>query len=112
LALVLFLSVIAGIGVALFEVWWQTALAERIPPDRLSRVASYDWTVSLGLLPIGYLLAGPAAEAWGAAEVLGTGSAIATLALAALLLSPSVRHLRSRPLRVDAAEEPHAFPGP
>jgi predicted MFS family arabinose efflux permease len=112
LVLVLVMSVIAGIGVALFEVWWQTALAERIPPDRLSRVASYDWTVSLGLLPIGYLLAGPAAEAWGSAEVLGAGSAIATLTLAALLLSPSVRHLTSRPLRTEVIEEPHAFPGP
>jgi predicted MFS family arabinose efflux permease len=112
LVLVLVMSVIAGIGVALFEVWWQTALAERIPPDRLSRVASYDWTVSLGLLPIGYLLAGPAADAWGSAEVLGAGSAIATLTLAALLLSPSVRHLTSRPLRTEVIEEPHAFPGP
>jgi MFS family permease len=112
LALVLLMSVIAGVGVALFEVWWQTALAERIPPDRLSRVASYDWTVSLGLLPIGYLLAGPAAHSWGSAEVLGAGSAIATLAIAAILLSPSVRNLRSGPLAVPPVEEPHAFPGP
>ena len=35
-------SLIGGIGLALFDVWWLTALAERIPPDRLSRVTSYD----------------------------------------------------------------------
>ncbi len=108
LAIVLALSVLAGVGVALFEVWWQTALAERIPPDRLSRVSSYDWTVSLGLLPIGYVLAGPAAEAVGATEVLGIGSAIATVAIAAMLLSPAIRHLRSRPIagRLDTGEQP------
>ena len=48
-----------GLGLALFDVWWLTALAERIPPDRLSRVTSYDWMISLGLVPLGYLLAGP-----------------------------------------------------
>jgi len=49
---------LAGGCVALFDVWWLTALAERIPPDKLSRVASYDWMFSLALLPVGYLLAG------------------------------------------------------
>ena len=53
---------------SLFDVWWITALAERIPPDRLSRVSSYDWMVSLGLLPVGYLLAGPLADAVGASR--------------------------------------------
>ena len=68
--------VIAGAGIALFDVWWLTALAERIPPDKLSRVTSYDWMVSLGLLPLGYLLAGPLADALGSTEVLLAGSAL------------------------------------
>jgi predicted MFS family arabinose efflux permease len=94
LPLVLTMGVIAGIGLALFEVWWQTALAERIPPDRLSRVSSYDWTISLGLLPLGYLLAGPVADALSPSEALAWGAAIGTLALAMPLLSPAVRRLR------------------
>ena len=53
------LFVLAGVGLALFDVWWQTALAQRIPPHALSRVSSYDWMGSLALLPLGYLLAGP-----------------------------------------------------
>ena len=60
LAIVLPAAVVGGFGFSVFDVWWMTALAERIPPDRLSRVSSYDWMVSLGLLPVGYLLAGPA----------------------------------------------------
>ena len=37
----------AGFGLALFGVWWDTALAERVPPHLLSRVSAYDWLVSL-----------------------------------------------------------------
>ena len=61
--------------------WWLTALAERIPPDKLSRVTSYDWMVSLGLLPLGFVLAGPLADALrgdrGAADRLRGGDAAA-----------------------------------
>ena len=86
--------VIGGGGIALFDVWWTTALAERIPADRLSRVSSYDWMVSLALLPLGYVLAGPLASALGSVEVLLGGSALATLALAAGLIPRETRMLR------------------
>jgi hypothetical protein len=46
-------------------------------------VSSYDWMMSLALLPIGYLLAGPLGEALGEAALLAGGSILATLALAA-----------------------------
>jgi hypothetical protein len=85
--------VLAGGGVALFNVWWETALAERIPPEKLSRVSSYDWMVSIGLLPLGYALAGPLAQALGSVEVLIAGSALALLALAAGLLPRETRML-------------------
>jgi predicted MFS family arabinose efflux permease len=86
--------VIGGGGIALFDVWWLTALAERIPPDKLSRVSSYDWMVSLALLPLGYVLAGPLAHALGAVEVLLGGSALAGVALALGLLPRETRSLR------------------
>jgi Transmembrane secretion effector len=73
----------AGVGLSLFAIWWDTALAERVPPHTLSRVSAYDWMGSLALLPLGYLLAGPLGEALGSALVLGVGSVAATLALAA-----------------------------
>ena len=76
-----------------------TALAERIPADKLSRVSSYDWMVSLGLLPAGYVLAGPLAGAFGAATVLLAGSAFACVALALGLLPRETRTLE----RLDAS---------
>jgi len=42
--------VLSGVGLALFEVWWHTTMAQRIPPHALSRVSSYDWMGSLALL--------------------------------------------------------------
>jgi hypothetical protein len=86
--------VLAGMGIALFDIWWHTALAERVPPHMLSRVTAYDWMGSLALLPIGYLLAGPLGEALGAIEVLSVGSAIALAALAVALVVRDVRDLR------------------
>jgi MFS family permease len=70
------LFVLSGVGLALFEVWWHTTMAQRIPPHALSRVSSYDWMGSLALLPLGYLLAGPIGEAVGPAEVVLVGGAI------------------------------------
>jgi MFS family permease len=94
LVLVLPAMLIGGGGIALFDVWWTTALAERIPPDKLSRVSSYDWMVSLGLLPLGYVLAGPLAHALGSVDVLLGGSVLAGIALALGLLPRETRMLR------------------
>ncbi len=112
LAVVLPAMVVAGTGVALFDVWWLTALAERIPPDKLSRVTSYDWTVSLGLVPLGYVLAGPVGEWLGETELLLGGAGIAFVVLALGLLPRETRMLES----LDVADapfarrEPHAHP--
>jgi MFS family permease len=96
---------IAGIGASLFDVWWVTALAERIPPDKLSRVTSYDWAVSLGLMPLGFVLAGPAGHALGATTVLLGGALIAIVALALALAPRETRMLA----RLEAAPAPVAL---
>jgi hypothetical protein len=93
LALVIPVAVIGGIGLSLFDIWWLTALAERIPPQKLSRVSSYDWMVSLGLLPLGFILAGPLAGELGAVEVLIGGSVLACIALGLGLLPRETRTL-------------------
>jgi MFS family permease len=90
------LCLLAGTGIALFQIWWETALAERIPPHVLSRVTAYDWMGSLALLPIGYVVAGPLGEALGATEVLAGGAAIALAALVSALLVRDVRTLARR----------------
>ncbi len=82
-----------GFGFSLLMIWWETALASHIPPHALSRVSAWDWMGSLALLPVGYLLAGPLAGAFGARNVLGVGSGIGLVLLALGLLPRSTRRL-------------------
>ncbi len=85
-----------GIGFDLFGVLWMTTMQHEVPPESLSRVASYDALGSLMLGPIGLLLAGPAAALFGVhAALIGTGViSIATTVFA--LAFPEVRRLRAR----------------
>ncbi len=103
LALVLPCAVAAGIGLALFGVWWETALAQRIPPEALSRVASYDWMGSFALLPPGLVLIGIVAERVGATTVMGIAGATASLLVLVALLPRETRRLERLP---GAAEPP------
>jgi hypothetical protein len=52
----------AGLSIALFTVLWETTLAERVPPQALSRVSAFDWMGSYALIPVGYLAAGALAN--------------------------------------------------
>ncbi len=86
-------TIAAGFGLGLFDVWWQTALSQRIPAHLLSRVSAWDWMGSLALLPLGYLLAGPLAAAAGGVTVLVAGGSIGTVALLLALVPASTRRL-------------------
>ena len=92
----------AGVGIGLFAVWWSTALAQRIPPHLLSRVSAWDYMGSLAFVPIGYLLAGPAAAAFGAVEVLAVGGVLGSVIMLMALLPRSTRRLE----RYDAPVPP------
>jgi len=81
----------AGVGLGLLGVWWETALAQRIPPQLLSRVSAWDWMGSLALLPVGYLLAGPLGDVFGPVEVLAGGGVVGTVAMTFALLPRSTR---------------------
>jgi MFS family permease len=105
LVAVFVLTFAAGFGFALFGVWWETALVRHIPPHALSRVSAYDWMGSLALLPVGFVLAGPLAAALGGRVVLGAGSVITVVLLAAALLPRSTRALNGRPRRGASAEQ-------
>jgi MFS family permease len=85
--LVVPLAVATGIGFALFDVFWNTTMAEQIPPRALSRASAWEWMGSLILLPVGYLAAGPLADATSSETVL-VGGAILTGVVLALGLAP------------------------
>ena len=59
------LEAITGVGVVVCFTVWETALQERIPEAAQSRVSSFDYLGSLTLMPLGYLLVGPAADLLG-----------------------------------------------
>ena len=88
---------LAGLGIGMFDVYWETALAQRIPPHLLSRVSAWDWMGSLALLPLGYLLAGPVADAVGPVPVLVGGGALGMLACLAGVLPRSTRTMARLP---------------
>jgi len=89
---------LGGLGIALFDVLWLTALAERIPPEKLSRVTSYDWLISGALSPIGFIVAGPLASALGAVAVLLGGTLVTAIALAAALVPRETWRLERLPV--------------
>lgn len=93
LVLVVVVSFATGFGFSLLMIWWETALAYHIPPNALSRVSAYDWMGSLALVPVGYLVAGPLANAFGARTVLGVGGLLGLAMLALALLPRSTREL-------------------
>ncbi|GHB04851.1 MFS transporter [Streptomyces chryseus] len=93
LALIAFLEAVTGVAVSLFFVLWETALQAHVPEAALSRVSSYDYLLSAGLMPLGLTLAGPVSESVGVRPTLYAMTAVAVPAALALLRVPAVRRL-------------------
>ena len=87
---------IAGLGNEIFGLLWHTTMQQEIPPEKLSRVYSYDALGSVGLVPLGYALAGPAAEAFGVRATLWGAAAIGIGVTLLVLLVRDVRTLERR----------------
>jgi MFS family permease len=87
------LEVLAGVCVTGCFTLWETSLQEHVPDRALSRVSSYDYLTSAGLIPLGNLLSGAAVVAFGLKESLLTMSALGITAALAVFAVPTVRHL-------------------
>ena len=82
-----------GFGLQVFDVQWQVSIQQNIPEDKLARVYSFDMVGSFVARPLGLVLTGPLAEAFGYDRWLVlVGCVMGGSALLALL-SPDVRHL-------------------
>ena len=82
---------IQGAAITILGLVWMNSLQEFVPADQLGRVASIDMLVSSGLLPIGYGLAGVAADRFGASPAFVLGGAISAGVIALGLLHPAIR---------------------
>ena len=66
---------LAGFAFAFGSVIYETALQRRIAPAKLSRVAPSTGSCAMSLLPLGYAIAGPVANAIGISTYLWIGAA-------------------------------------
>jgi Transmembrane secretion effector len=91
---------LAGMGFTALDVIWDTSVQQHVPRAVLSRVGAYSDLLSYTTIPVGELLAGPAAQRWGGAAVaLCCGLAFAAAALGPLAVR-EVRDLPSSPVTV------------
>ncbi|MFD3564148.1 MFS transporter [Streptomyces sp. NPDC058686] len=82
---------VASAGLGFFNPLWSTAVQAAVPQAVLARVTSYDWLLSLAAMPLGYVLAPLAADAWGEATPLWIAAAAVSLACVATAGVPGVR---------------------
>lgn len=78
LAAIMVASAAFLVSIVVGNTLWETALQQEVRPDRLARVGSIDWLLSLCLMPAGQALAGP---------LTGPLGVRGTLLLAAALMS-------------------------
>jgi hypothetical protein len=76
---------------------WETTFQREIPPESLSRVASYDWFGSYAVYPIGLAIWGPLAGVIGIHTALWLAFGLFLASLVALLAVPEVRRLSGFP---------------
>lgn len=76
---------------ALGAVAWTTTKQRLVPSALLGRVSSFDWFISISLVPLSYALTAPAAAAWGVRETLVGAGALGAGVTLAFLFVPGVR---------------------
>jgi predicted MFS family arabinose efflux permease len=95
-AVVCALALLAGWGLTVFNVLWETTLQRSVPQETLSRVSSYDWFGSSACQPIGQAASGPLAAVAGVGGGLGLTGVVQIGISIALLAVPDLRRLRLR----------------
>ena len=90
-------AVLTGLAIEQFSIAWEVSIQEHIPTEKLARVYSYDALGSLLGIPVGQILAGPLADAFGAAPALLLAAGVGGLAVIGMLASRSVRSLAHQP---------------
>ena len=87
------LEVLAGVCVTGYFTLWETSLQEHVPQRALSRVASYDYLTSAGMIPVGNIVLGTISAAAGLHETLFAMTVVGVTAAGVVAALPVVRHL-------------------
>jgi MFS family permease len=75
---------------------WETAVQQEVPAEVLARVSAYDWLVSLGAMPLGYVLGPVLAREFGYGWPLAGAAVLVLITLSIPVSRPDVRNLRLR----------------
>jgi MFS family permease len=94
---------LTGLTIEQFGIAWEVSLQEHIPADKLARVYSYDALGSVLAIPVGQVVAGPAAAAIGVTPTLLIAAGVAALSVVGMLASRSVRGLTHQAPPADPA---------
>ncbi len=87
----LVISFVLQASFMLGQVIWTTMLQTLVPRHLLGRVASLDWMMSLGLVPVSYALTGPVSSVLGPDSTLIVAGILGAVLMFALLFVPGVR---------------------
>jgi MFS family permease len=94
---VAFASFVLGFFASISGVFFDTALQQHVPQDKLSRVAAYDVTASFASIPFGVIVIGLVATRLGTATTLWVAAALVAVAGITTLLAQDVRAIGPRP---------------
>jgi DHA3 family tetracycline resistance protein-like MFS transporter len=86
-------SAVGGAGFTAAIIAWTTLMHRLVPTDLLGRVTSFDWFVSVSLLPVSFAITGPIADALGTRTTLVLAGLVATPLMLAFLLLPGIRDI-------------------
>jgi MFS family permease len=106
-ALIAWAAASTGFGFAFGSVLFETMVQQRVKREHLARVSAYGWFTAMCCLPLGYALAGPAADLVGMNAVLWFGAAWMAFSSVAYV---SLSQIRSLPGREELAAPPDYEP--
>lgn len=86
-------ELVKGSVVGFFGSLWETLLQQHVPEGSRSRVSAWDFTLTTGLTPFGYLLAAPLTQYMGATALLTAGAVWMAVGVTVVLCLPEIRSL-------------------
>jgi hypothetical protein len=92
---------------------WATTKGRLVPERLLGRVSSFDWFISIGLVPISFALTGPVAAVFGVRETLVGAGVLGGIVTLAFLFIPGMRDLERTGALAGTTEDddsPTGFP--
>lgn len=84
-------SVLGGAGFTAAIIAWTTLMHRLVPGPVLGRVTSFDWFVSVSLIPVSFAITGPLADAIGPRTTLVAAGLVSTPLMLAFLFLPGIR---------------------